>query len=47
MMKEKKNKLDFGVKSTESYNKSFTIKELRKALKKCNDTATGPDNIHY
>ena len=29
------------------YNKPFTLKELKAALKKCNDTAAGSDDIHY
>ena len=28
-------------------NKLFSIKELKLALKRCHDTATGSDNIHY
>ena len=33
--------------NNEQYNKDFTIKELRKALRKCHDTAVGCDDIHY
>ena len=45
-----KEKIKLNFKSNnnnEYYNKDFTIKELRKALKKCHDTAVGCDDIHY
>ena len=42
-----KSKLNFKSKNDESYNKFFTIKELRAALRKCHDTAAGSDDIHY
>ena len=44
--KEKSN-LNFQSNNNEHYNKDFTMKELRKALKKCHDTAVGCDDIHY
>ena len=44
--KEKK-KMNFKSNNTESYNKDFTPKELRNALKRAHDTAVGPDDIHY
>ena len=40
-----KTRLD--VNNNEHYNKDFTIKELRKALKKCHNTSVGCDDIHY
>ena len=44
---KEKSKLDFKSSNMEHYNKDFTIKELKKALKKCHDTAVGSDDIHY
>ena len=44
---KEKTKLNFKSNNNEHYNKDFTIKELRKALKKCHDTAVGCDDIHY
>ena len=38
---KEKTKLNFKSNNDELYNKDFTIKELRKALKKCHDTAVG------
>ena len=31
----------------DSYNKLFSLSELEQALKKANNSACGPDNIHY
>ena len=45
--KSEKEHLDFDTDNSENYNGSFTIRELRDALKKSHDTATGPDEIHY
>ena len=44
---KEKTKLNFKSNNKEQYNKDFTIKELKKALKKCHDTAVGCDDIHY
>ena len=44
---KEKTKLNFKSNNNELYNKDFTMKELRKALKKCHDTAVGCDDIHY
>ena len=44
---KEKTKLNFKSNNNEQYNKDFTIKELKKALKKCHDTAVGCDDIHY
>ena len=38
-------KLNFKSHNTEQYNKDFTLKELKKALKNCQDTAIGNDDI--
>ena len=42
-----KTKLNFKSNNNEQYNKDFSLKELKKALKKCHDTAVGCDDIHY
>ena len=39
--------LSFSSSNTEPYNSPFTMLEFQLALKKCNNTAVGPDNIHY
>ena len=44
---KEKTKLNFKSNNKEQFNKDFTIKELKKALKKCHDTAVGCDDIHY
>ena len=44
---KEKTKLNFKSNNNEQYNKNFTLKELKKALKKCHDTAVGCDDIHY
>ena len=44
---KEKTKLNFESNNNEHYNKDFTMKELKKALKKCHDTAVGCDDIHY
>ncbi|KAJ8018507.1 hypothetical protein HOLleu_43470 [Holothuria leucospilota] len=42
-----KQKVNFNSDNSEDYNNLFTIKELRIALERSNDTATGPDEVHY
>ena len=37
----------FSSDNTESYNKLFTVHELKSALQKSHDTAVGPDEVHY
>ena len=44
---KEKTKLNFKSNNNEHYNKDFTMKELKKALKKCHDTAVGCDDVHY
>ena len=44
---KEKTKLNFKSNKNEHYIKDFTMKDLKKALKKCHDTAVGCDNIHY
>ena len=45
--KAEKEKLNFKSKNEESYNMEFSVTELKDALHKSKDTATGPDEIHY
>ena len=33
--------------NTEGYNQPFSLLELKQALQKYNDSAVGPDDIHY
>ena len=42
-----KNKINFKSLNNEEYNNHFNILELKDAIKKSHDTATGPDEIHY
>ena len=44
--KEREN-LNFQSQNNEKYNLSFQLSELKDSFHKCNDTATGPDDIHY
>ena len=43
---KEKSKLNFKSRNMKHY-KEFTIKELKKAVKKCLDTAIWSDDIHY
>ena len=40
-------RLKFKSNNEEDYNRPFLLRELRSALNKSNNTATGPDDIHY
>lgn len=44
---KEKTKLNFTSNNNEKYNLPFTITELHESLQKSNDTAVGPDDIHY
>ena len=44
--KEKKTVI-FTSNNTEDYNQPFSLLELKQALQKSNDSAVGPDDIHY
>ena len=44
---QEKNKINFKSLNNEEYNNHFNILELKDAIKKSHDTATGPDEIHY
>ena len=45
--KKGKQKLNFKSGNTESYNKLFSLSELKEAIQKSHNTAVGPDEIHY
>ena len=44
---QEKTKLDFTSNNEEKYNANFSLEELRESLTNSNDTACGPDEIHY
>ena len=39
--------MKFTSDNTEDYNQTFSLLELKQALQKSNDSAVGPDDIHY
>ena len=45
--KEEKQKLNFKSSNTESYNKLFSLSELKETIQKSHNTAVSPDEIHY
>ena len=44
---QEKTKLNFKSSNNEEYNTSFNLGELKDAISKAHDTATGPDEVHY
>ena len=44
---KEKNPPNFSSDNSENYNKPFLLNELKHAVKKSNETATGPDGIYY
>lgn len=46
-IQSEKSNLNFSSKNLENYNSLFTMEELKVALRRANDTAIGPDDIHY
>ena len=42
-----KNRINFKSLNNEEYNNHFNLLELKDAIQKSHDTATGPDEIHY
>ena len=44
---QEKIKLNFKSSNNEEYNNLFNLDELKDAINKSHDTATGPDEIHY
>ena len=47
LRQQEKNKLNFKSSNNEEYIKPFNLDELKDAICKSHDTATGPDEIHY
>jgi uncharacterized protein YciW len=45
--RQEKQKIKFPSDNLESYNLPFSMDELRTAIHKAHNSATGPDNIHY
>ena len=39
--------MKFTSDNSEEYNQPFSLLELKQALQKSNDSAVGPDDIHY
>ena len=44
---QEKNKINFKSLNNKEYNNHFNFLELKDAIQKSHDTATGPDEIHY
>ena len=44
---QEKIKLNFKSSNNEEYNTPFNLDELKDAISKAHDTATGPDEVHY
>ena len=44
---QEKTKLNFKSSINEEYNSPFNLDELKDAISKAHDTATGPDEVHY
>ena len=44
---QEKTKLNFKSSNNEEYNIPFNLDELKDAISKAHDTATGPDEVHY
>ena len=47
MYDQPKFNLNFKSSNTEEYNNPFNLVELKEAINKSHDTATGPDEVHY
>ena len=46
-MQQEKNNINFKSLNNEEYNNPFNLLELIDAIQNSNDTATGPDEVHY
>ena len=44
---KERHPVKFNSDNSETYNKLFTMQELKPALQKSRDTAVGPDEVHY
>ena len=47
MYDQQKFNLNFKTSNTEEYNTPINLVELKEAINKAHDTATGPDEVHY
>ena len=47
MHREKRKSVNFTPDNSEEYYLPFSHLELKQTLQKSNDSAVGPDNIHY
>ena len=45
--RKEKQKINFKTNKNLRYNKKFTIRDLKRSLKKSNSSSPGPDQIHY
>ena len=45
--RKEKQKINFKTNKNLRYNKKFTIRDLKRSLKKSNNSSPGPDQIHY
>ena len=45
--KKEKQKINFKTNRNLRYNKKFTLRDLKRSLKKSNYSSPGPDQIHY
>ena len=46
-VQKEKQKINFKANKNLRYNKKFTIRDLKRSLKKSNNSSPGPDQIHY
>ena len=44
---KEKQKINFKTNRNLRYNKKFTMRDLKRSLKKSNNSSPGPDQIHY
>ena len=44
---KEKQKINFKTNKNLRYNKKFTMRDLKRSLKKSNNSSPGPDQIHY
>ena len=46
-VQKEKQKINFKTNKNFCYNKTFTMRDLKRSLKKSNNSPPGPDQIHY
>ena len=44
---QKEHKINFKTNRNLRYNKKFTLRDLKRSLRKSNNSSPGPDQIHY